>query len=424
MRAIRTYVTALHRLVDDFETSYTLLVAAIESLAQGFDGFRPEWADYDEQKRRRIDRALAGVEQESAELVRQAILDTEHVAMSRRFCDFTLSHLPREFYREDAAVLGHPVSYSDLKAALPQAYRLRSEHLHRLETLPALLTLPLSHPDSAPVNGRITLTFQGLARVARQVITQFIRQGVKTEKETYDYRRELAGIVHVSVAPQYWIWKADSLATASGRGRLQGFLEVFASHLEKEDSWTVPDLREMLSKAEGMFSVMTPDLRRPFLALYFIYNRLILRDNPMENFGNISEVYASEVERPSVEFAFVHLLSDSCPDWPLENHHKVHDDYFRNKRVKDAFRVPRVLEAALSLQLAERYRIAGETEQAKKLVAVSLENCPGHTGLLHSEEEFDPNTPIDWTQIVPPYFREDDADDTVDQRTITGSDSS
>ncbi len=42
MRAIRTYVTGLHRVVDDLELAYTLLVASVESLAQGFDGYRGE----------------------------------------------------------------------------------------------------------------------------------------------------------------------------------------------------------------------------------------------------------------------------------------------------------------------------------------------------------------------------------------------
>ncbi|MBJ7301589.1 hypothetical protein JHC44_14185, partial [Marinobacter salarius] len=37
MRAIKTYVTGMHRISDDLELAYTLLVASVESLAQDFD---------------------------------------------------------------------------------------------------------------------------------------------------------------------------------------------------------------------------------------------------------------------------------------------------------------------------------------------------------------------------------------------------
>ena len=51
MRAIRNYVRGLHRLADDPELTYTLLVASIESLAQGFKARSPDWEDYPEDKR-------------------------------------------------------------------------------------------------------------------------------------------------------------------------------------------------------------------------------------------------------------------------------------------------------------------------------------------------------------------------------------
>lgn len=38
MRALRTYVNAMHRVADDLELAYTLLVASVEYLAQDFDG--------------------------------------------------------------------------------------------------------------------------------------------------------------------------------------------------------------------------------------------------------------------------------------------------------------------------------------------------------------------------------------------------
>jgi len=58
MDAIRTFVTGVHRVADDFELAYTLLVAAIESLAQNFDDFAPDWESVADDKRNPIDQAL------------------------------------------------------------------------------------------------------------------------------------------------------------------------------------------------------------------------------------------------------------------------------------------------------------------------------------------------------------------------------
>jgi hypothetical protein len=51
MRAIKTYVSGIHRIRDDLGLAYTLMVSAIESLAQEFDGYNSAWDDVDERKR-------------------------------------------------------------------------------------------------------------------------------------------------------------------------------------------------------------------------------------------------------------------------------------------------------------------------------------------------------------------------------------
>ena len=55
MRAIRSYVTGLHQLADNYELAYTLLVVSIEALEQEFDDFQPIWQDYDQRKRLAMD---------------------------------------------------------------------------------------------------------------------------------------------------------------------------------------------------------------------------------------------------------------------------------------------------------------------------------------------------------------------------------
>jgi hypothetical protein len=82
IQAIRTYVTGLHRVTDDLELAYTLLVASLESLAQDFDGHVAQWTDYEESKRRRIDNALSGADHETVARVRTAVMKIEHLALA------------------------------------------------------------------------------------------------------------------------------------------------------------------------------------------------------------------------------------------------------------------------------------------------------------------------------------------------------
>lgn len=77
MRSIRTYVNAMHRISDDLELAYALLVASVESLAQDFDEHQSDWLSVDDQKRRMVDAALHGVNDAVAERVRTALLRVE-----------------------------------------------------------------------------------------------------------------------------------------------------------------------------------------------------------------------------------------------------------------------------------------------------------------------------------------------------------
>ena len=79
---------AMHRLSDDLDLAYALLVASIEALAQEFDSTIPVWEHYDERKRNRIDKALTEATEPVSQAVRNAILANEHIALKRKFSSF------------------------------------------------------------------------------------------------------------------------------------------------------------------------------------------------------------------------------------------------------------------------------------------------------------------------------------------------
>lgn len=177
MQAMRTYVAALHRLQDDLGLSYTLMVSAVEGLAQGFDGFEPLWSDIDHRKREAVDEALRDVPQVSADAVRSAVLAGEHIALSRRYRAFVGQFIDADFFTHRPDQVGRPIARYELDATLRAAYAMRSAYLHNLQQLPDALTHPHGFWETTELDRRPVLTFEGLARLTRYVIRRFVELG-------------------------------------------------------------------------------------------------------------------------------------------------------------------------------------------------------------------------------------------------------
>jgi hypothetical protein len=405
IRAIRTYTAGLHRLADDMDLAYTLLVASIESLAQGFDSHIPEWHDYEDSKRTKIDEALAEAPPITAQLVRDALLSIEHVSLARRFRDFTLDHLTPKFFRDEARPEDRPLGRAELPDALATAYRLRSRYVHNLEELPRSLTLGVAYAEAILVDGSLLLSFQGLARLARHTIWEFVLRQSKTESEPYDYHLERPGIVHAPLAPQYWVWRPAQGYPGEGRRRLEGLLDQVSGCHDGAAGATISDLRPLLAQVIGDYSTMKMAERRPFIAMAVIFQCLVGNKDKLEKFDDFWKSYGQELGQPTAEALVSHVAVGQIPDWPIPDHDAALSTYFSLRGRKSGLRAPRSIDAGLALTLAERYRTSCNVGRARELISFAVENYPGHRGLRELEVAFDPVTEIDWFEVVWPRYR-------------------
>lgn len=411
MRAIRTYINGMHRIADDLELAYTLLVASVESLAQDFDGHESDWESYEERKRRAVDDALSGAEEELAQRVRGALLRVEHTALARRFREFAISHTPPSYFREASLVTNQSLSRSDLTEVLAMAYQSRSKYVHQLKRLPDVVVLGHSYGETA-LHERVTyLTLQGLSRLMRNVIIEFVRGQPSLEREEYNYVLERSGVVQLRMAPQYWVGNAKGDVISAGRRKLEGFLEQLAPCLLNEQGAILTDLRPVLSPVAELLPNSKKDLRLPYLALYVLFNRVV----PVEQRAPISEpierLIQQELSQPSAEALIAHTILGKMINWPLETHHQELETYFKRRGKPRGLRFPRLFEAAISLDLAERYRLMGDMNKCRKMVALAVESHPGHQHLVQLEAEIAPDTPIHGVDVLLPSSTSgDDAD--------------
>jgi len=406
MRAIRRYVNGLHRIADDLDLAYALLVASIESLAQDFDAFNPTWADYEQNKREALDEALAGAPDEVVQRVQTTILSHEHVALGRRYREFTLAHLRPSFFREEAAKETHPVSRPDLAGALERAYQYRSKYVHTLRERPRQLTIGPTLADATVVDGKPVLTFHGLARVARHVIREFVTRSLKVEHETFDYRKDLPNITYVLLDESLWIWNDKGYSHNSARRYLRGFLNQLSTVLEQRTGAAFTDMRGVIEKIEASVRrIGKVEQRRPMLTLYLLFHWYMPPESHRPNWGEFFKKFSKDFDNPSVESVLIHIIGGVKPMWSAGEFANVREWYFKQRYHKNGLAFGALLETAMTLCLAEVYRQAGDEARARQLVCEGVENLPRHQNLLEFESSIGdgaPLPPIEWTKILLP----------------------
>lgn len=409
MRAVRRYVTAMHRMADDLDLAYALLVASIESLAQEFDEFTPQWSDLAEQKRKPVDEALDGVPNETSDKVRTAILKSEHTALKRRFCEFTSHYLQPEFFRNGASEHQSPAGRTDIEIALKHAYDIRSGYIHTLRSLPKNLVRIPSLGDILIVDSRPLLTFNGLARIARHVIMSFAKLSPKIGQEKFDFTSEYPGTIVMNAAPQYWIGNPESYSHYTARMYLNGFL----SQIEKcmaEPAGKVTDMRLVMQKIRELVpSLAKLNQKMPMLALYVLFS-YYLPSEEREEARLFLTNYWQCFEEPSIDSLIAHLVvhvfsGGDKPEWGLEKSEELLKVYISQRHHKNGLNAGPLLGAALILWLAEMHRSSGNETRAIELISYAVEEFPHQKSIYSFERKLknEPMPEINYMSILLPH---------------------
>lgn len=400
INSIRTYVTGIHRIADDFELAYTLLVASVESLAQKFDGHQSEWIDYDNNKRDKIDCALEGAEDLIIEKVRNAILSIEHISLGKRYRVFCLNHLKPSFFRNEAASSVNPISKGDLNKALSKAYQARSQYIHNLTKLPKRLTIGGIYLETFTIDGEVWLTLQGLSRLSRHVIIEFIMKQQTIKKETYPYLLEQSNVMQVEWSPEYWIGDID-FAKGSGLRKLEAFLNQLANCLGKIPNSSCTDISALLNELDKNISNLTKADRIAYLTLYLLFKLYVNSENKLTNFEKIKPYINTHLTAPNSFTLIAYHLSDQIKEWDLKTHNDVVSQYFKEREHKDKLRISKFFESTILLELAERFRKAFDNETAKLTISMAVENDPSNSALRQFEIDFIiESREIDYSRIL------------------------
>ncbi|MCO7625021.1 hypothetical protein NJC08_01160 [Pseudomonas fluorescens] len=401
IQSIRTYVAAVHRMSDDLNLAYTLLVMCIESLVQKFDGHEPQWSDIPEEKRRGVDKALEGVDHDPARAVKDAVLDVIHPRLSYRFGQFILAHLPADYFTVQADAQKHPIGRRDLEAALQNLYGVRSGYVHTLKPLTKEFLHFASHRETCEDDDKLTFTFQGLFRLTRAVIIEYVRKAEKVDHEPYHYEWDNPHLLRMKLDPSLWIYNPDAFSPQTPRHHLEGLVLLLDQCLVDFPNRKLHHPTRVIEKGFSIQSQMPEAMRVSFLGFAYLSDFFL---GTVQTYRVFSQTEVDLLNRPGVDSLIAQALMGSDTGWAPSEHKKQLDQYYKKRHTKTGIKVSQNVEACMGLALAERYRLAGDSPGALAALNAAAKDFPHLRQLRHMGEEFDQERPIDWRSIIYPRW--------------------
>jgi hypothetical protein len=388
IRAIRRIRRACERAGENSTTSFTDLVAALESLSHEASTPAPTWSQLDPRKQKLFDTALADADEATATKVRKAALTSEHAGATHSFVQFTLDHLDPSYYRQGARGANTPVREPDAERLLKWAYRIRSQNVHRLAELREKYWIQPNHPETVRAlveTDPEILTLEGMRRIATHVVKNYVSRSPKGVVP-FDWRAELPGTAQVLLSSQYWIHQPSGLDKNSADRYFAGLIEqVIELHAGRG---LLTEMPETLAKIESTVSGMADGAPKAYmLGTYALWDGVVDAENQRkEAKALLAKQSKSLIGFPFVNFV-VDLFSDRLKDWTPEQLASAADARRAERGTKFHLRVPASLDAALQVFAAEARANQDDFDSARVYAGRAVLELPGNEVLLDWEKE-------------------------------------
>lgn len=400
MRSIKTYINGLHRIADDIELAYTLIVVSIESLAADSSIEEVKWESIESKKRNDLEEAFAEIPEEKIANIKKAILKNEFNNIYQKFRKFVTDNTPSDYFRNDDLIENKSLAKFDLNDALYTAYDVRSRYVHQSLRLPDLVALPYKSGETIFYNGNVYFTLQGLSKIARNSIIEYIKKLPKIEKESYNYALERSNVVVANLSPEYWVGSVFDGFINHGQKKLSGLIEIVSDICTKTENTLLPDIKNLTEELKPKLTSLIKAQRLPYYALIYIFNTYVIEEQRIELDRKTTASAQRELNEPSLISLITHTVTRGRIEWPIEIHEEFFNAYLKNRLKPNKIKIPRYFEAAMSLDLAERYRLLGSYEMMRAKLSIAVELHPGHKKLMNFERDIIQDQIIDTISIL------------------------
>lgn len=376
MAALRTFCSALEATSTSVDLAYSMLVYALESLAQGFGGYQPVWSDYEDKVRNSIDGLLGSTTTEVADGIRTALLESAHLKLMKRFVTFVETHTDDSYFIREAEGIQAAIRKTEFTRALKNAYRMRSGYVHELKPIVSQLRIPtISQQDAFRWDYEPYFTLSGLVRLTSHVLKNFIERGESVATEEINWRGQLPGIITMKWSPEYWIHQAASFSPQNATERYSAFLDHFVTKMGTKAP--IVEMTAVMEKTEQTVAAGNERQKIAMLCLYWVYNCCLLKELRRPNWEEFLKGYEPLLDKCCIETASARLALGGELEWSLEECRRCFDEYDQKRFGNSVTHIPQVLETALMATVANKALADGKKDLHQAYLQRAILNCPG-----------------------------------------------
>lgn len=379
LAALRAFNGALDVVGTNLDLAYSMLVYALESLAQKHQYYSPTWRDYDQTTRDKLDDLLKTLPVDTAEGIRFTLLSHSHLKLRVRFQDFITAHLGASYFTTESVGLKNPLRLCELSRALRNLYQARSNYVHELKPLMRHLSVSqIAADDVFRWEQEPHLTFAGLVRLVQHVVRSLVHHLPSVEHEDYNWRDDLPGIIRMHVAPQYWIHNAGGFTAVKAPRYFTGLLSLI---LDLKRNEGICNMTAVLEKIEEMYSSGNKAQRRAMLALYGLYNGCIVPEGRRPNWVEFLEKHADVVNDPCIEMMAFRIVLNLDFPYTSDQVESVLQEFDQQRFRKGALELPPIMELAIVIFGANLALRESNPERHQLLMRQALMNSPSRPEL-------------------------------------------
>lgn len=380
INSINAFSQALQTLNYNLDLAYSLMIYSLESLSQKFDEFKPIWDDYDQSVKDKLNELFdkTDLSHDTIISIQNILLRSSNLKTTGRFIDFTSKYVSDSFFKEEANGLKNPLRKSELKQALKNAYKMRSNYVHELKELEKSLKFPqiIDGGESIHWKNQPYLTFAGLTRLTHHIIYNFIQKQDYLKKERYNWRQDLPNTIQMKIHPKHWIWDEKIFTPSDTNITFSGFLTLLIDKMFHDEK--LIDLRSLMLKIEKFINGGLSDRYKiPMISLYYLYNNLMSADFRSPNYDMFIKDHIKLIFRCNIENMVTILLLNKKWPWDIEESRDHYVKYKVGKFNKDSLNIPHFFELCIIVEIANRFLEKGDVQEFKKWLDIAILEIPG-----------------------------------------------
>lgn len=380
---VRAFCDSIEAIQTNFDVAYSMLVYMLEALSKAADEkFEPTWDDYEEGQRLKIDKLSSRMDAAVAGELRDVLINTPHLRLSKRFVDFICKNVKDTFFTSEAVGRAWAIRKSELPRLLKNVYTARSGYVHDLQEALEDLRHLCYEPNAETIRAQhdVFLAYAGLVRLSRHVLISFVTCAPKLERETVNWRAQLPGMAIVELSPEYWIHRTDGFTEDTARHRFGGFIAYFMDLFTKPSATMIP-LRPLMDRIDSMLTTAKEINRPALLAMYWLYNVHIVPEKAVDGWQSKFDAAIEADGKCRIEYLAMTTITQNRLCFDAKTSEQAYREYVKQRHKPRGTNLPPRLEVCIRCHIANLYLEEGTIEEYRRLLDEAIADSPGFSDL-------------------------------------------